>query len=512
MKITMLKKTHYSKQLTTLVASAILTSACYANTATLHLAPDSTAIDNQYIVVFKTPDTKKSQTSFDVPMFTQSISQQLINQFNITVSYQYSHSISGALIEANATQLQQLLSHPSVAYIEQDSIVQLEPQFSIAQDNATWGLDRIDQRNLPLDTRYNPKQDGSNVTAYVIDTGVMISHDDFGGRAAHGYDFVDNDTDATDCNGHGTHVAGTIGGALYGVAKKSSIVGVRVLDCAGRGSYSGVIKGIDWVAQNAPANSVANMSLGGGFSAAVNDAVDRAVSQGVFFAVAAGNDNRDACGYSPASAPQAYTVGSTTRRDGRSYFSNWGGCVDLFAPGSDIESAWIGGNSATRTISGTSMASPHVAGVAALYLHKNPGTSPSQLRELLNTSATNGVVNDPGSASPNRLAYAEAGKPGGGDGGLREVISGAWGSYQYFTFNVPAGKSTLIVRTTGNNGDADLYVRFGSQPTRNSYDCSSLSYTSNEQCVINSPQEGTWHIMVYGWRSYTDVTLTANHN
>ncbi len=216
------------------------------------------------------------------------------------------------------------------------------------------GLDRIDQRNLPLDNNYSANFDGTGVTAYVIDTGVNNAHVEFGGRSVSGYDFVDNDADASDCNGHGTHVAGTIGGSLYGVAKNVNLVGVRVLSCTGSGSTSGVIAGVDWVAANASGPSVANMSLGGGQSVALDSAVQSAVQSGVSFMLAAGNSNADACNYSPARVASGVTVGSTTSTDARSSFSNWGSCVDVFAPGSQIKSAWYDGG--YKTISGTSMA------------------------------------------------------------------------------------------------------------------------------------------------------------
>lgn len=243
------------------------------------------------------------------------------------------------------------------------------------QGGATWGLDRIDQRDLPLNSNYHYDYDGSGVTAFVIDTGVRNTHNEFGGRASSGYDFIDNDNDSSDCNGHGTHVAGTIGGSTYGVAKNVNIVGVRVLNCSGSGTNSGVISGINWVKNNAQGPSVANMSLGGGASQALDDAVNAAVAAGISFVVAAGNDNSNACNYSPARAANAVTVGSTTSTDSRSSFSNYGTCLDIYAPGSSITSAWYNSNSATNTISGTSMASPHVAGVAALYLAENPALS-----------------------------------------------------------------------------------------------------------------------------------------
>jgi len=263
---------------------------------------------------------------------------------------------------------------------------------------ATWGLDRSDQRSLPLSTTYAYTSTGGSVTAYIIDTGIRFAHADFGGRAVSGYDAVDGGT-ADDCNGHGTHVAGTVGGAAYGIAKGVNLVAVRVLDCNGSGSTSGVIAGVDWVtgqhAAGAPA--VANMSLGGGASSSMDAAVDRSIADGVSYSVAAGNGNfigiaQDACKYSPARVAAAITVGASDKSDKKASFSNYGNCVDLFAPGVGITRAWSTSNTATNTISGTSMAAPHVAGVAALYLQGNPGASPATVRDAIYALSTKGKV------------------------------------------------------------------------------------------------------------------------
>jgi subtilisin family serine protease len=288
-----------------------------------------------------------------------------------------------------------------VDYIEADQIVTIDA----TQTGATWGLDRIDQTALPLNGTYIYNNTGANVRAYIIDTGILTSHNEFGGRAVSGYDFVDNDPNAIDCNGHGTHVAGTVGGTTYGVAKSVSLVAVRVLDCGGSGTTSGVIAGVDWVTTNAQKPAVANMSLGGGISSALDTAVTNAINSGVTFAVAAGNSNRDACKFSPARVPAAITVGATTNTDARASYSNYGSCLDLFAPGSSITSAWYTSNTATNTISGTSMATPHVAGVAALYLQGNSGASTTQVRDALVNGATPNVVINAGRNSPNRLLF-----------------------------------------------------------------------------------------------------------
>ena len=285
-------------------------------------------------------------------------------------------------------------------YVEQSQVYSI----TVDQSNATWGLDRIDQQNLPLNTTYTYAYTAGNVHAYIIDTGIRLSHNEFGGRATWGANFAGGKSD--DCNGHGTHVAGTVGGATYGVAKAVKLVAVKVLGCSGSGTTRGVIDGIEWVADNALKPAVANMSLGGGASNALDQAVNNAVGSGVTFAVAAGNSGANACNYSPARAASAITVGATTSTDARASWSNFGSCLDIFAPGSGITSAWKNSNSATKTISGTSMASPHVAGVAALYLAAFPNASTSSVAGALTSNATTGKVTSPGLQSPNRLLYS----------------------------------------------------------------------------------------------------------
>jgi len=299
-----------------------------------------------------------------------------------------------------------LLRDARVERVEQDGVVTTQT----TQTSATWGLDRTDQRDLPLSTTYTYINTGTGVTAYIIDTGIRFAHSQFSGRATSGFDAVDGGS-ADDCNGHGTHVAGTVGGSTYGIAKNVSLVAVRVLDCRGSGSWSGVIAGMDWVADNAAKPAVANMSLGGGASTAVDNALKNLIAKGVTVGVAAGNGNRggkaqDACGYSPARVPEAITVGATTSTDAKTSWSNYGTCVDIFAAGSSITSAWYTSNTATNTISGTSMATPHVVGVAALYLQSNPGAAPSVVASALSTNATTGKVTNAGSGSPNRLLFS----------------------------------------------------------------------------------------------------------
>lgn len=298
-------------------------------------------------------------------------------------------------------QLAEVRRDPQVEFVQEDARVSI----AATQSNATGGLDRIDQRALPLSRSYTYSRTGSGVRAYIIDTGIYAANREVSGRVAAGVTAINDGRGTSDCNGHGTHVAGTVGGTTYGVAKAVTLVPVRVLDCRGSGTSSGVIAGMDWVAANATRPAVANMSLGGGADAATDTAVARMVSAGITTVVAAGNENVNACTSSPARAASAITVAASTFGDARASFSNYGSCVDLFAPGQSITSAWIGGTTATNTISGTSMASPHVAGVAALYLQGNPSASPSTVTGALVGNATSNVVSG-ANGSPNRLLFS----------------------------------------------------------------------------------------------------------
>jgi subtilisin family serine protease len=311
-------------------------------------------------------------------------------------------ALKGFTVSLTPNQAEWLAQQPYVDSIEPDQMVAT----MTTQTGATWGLDRIDQRNRPLSGSFTYFATGAGVTAYVIDTGIRFNHTQFGGRAVSGFDSV-NGGSADDCNGHGTHVAGTIGGSTYGVAKGVRLVAVRVLSCSGSGTTSGVISGVNWVTANHQAGqpAVANMSLGGGVSTALDTAVRNSIADGVSYAIAAGNSNANACNASPARVSQAMTIGASDSSDRRASFSNFGTCVDWFAPGVGITSAWWTSTSATNTISGTSMATPHTAGVAALYLQGNPGASPATVRSALFNATTKNVISNPGSGSPNALLF-----------------------------------------------------------------------------------------------------------
>lgn len=471
------------------------------------------AVPDQYIVQFSPAAVEAADHASGKGKGVAALAQQLAAQHDARVERVYTHALRGAVLTiTNPKRAEALARNPNVLLVEQDGYVSLEA----TQSNATWGLDRSDQRDLPLDSSYTYETTASNVNVYIIDTGIRTSHNDFGGRARHGYDAVDGDSDASDCNGHGTHVAGTVGGATWGIAKGVTLYGVRVLDCNGSGTTSGVIAGIDWVTQNHTAPAVANMSLGGGASSSLDTAVQNSIAAGVTYAVAAGNDNKDACNYSPARVNEALTVGSTTSSDSRSSFSNWGTCVDIFAPGSSITSTWYTSDTATNTISGTSMASPHVAGAAALYLANNPSASPSTVFQAILNNSSQGKLSSIGTGSPNLLLYTLSGGDGGGDtgdtklsNGVSVTASGASGSKTYFYIDVPSDASKLTIWTTGGSGDADLYVKYGSKPTLSSYDCRPYKNGNEETCTFSSPASGTWWIMLHGYTSYSDVSLTA---
>jgi subtilisin family serine protease len=319
-------------------------------------------------------------------------------EHKIPLKHLYTRALKGFAGTMSEAARSGLLRDRRVLAIEPDGIMKIAG----TESNAPWGLDRLDQRSKALNHTFTYHNTGSGVRVYIIDTGIRFNHAQFGGRAVSGFDAVDGGS-ASDCNGHGTHVAGTVGGTKYGVAKAATLVGVRVLKCSGLGNASDIIAGIDWVAQHAVRPAVANLSLTGLASNAVDAAVRGMIAAGVATAVAAGNDNVLACDFSPARVTAAMTIGATTRTDSRASFSNRGACIDWFAPGVDITSAWFSGTTAIRTMSGTSQASPHVAGVAALYLQSNRRASPQQVRTALFNKTTKNIVGNARSANNHLL-------------------------------------------------------------------------------------------------------------
>ncbi|MEU9333689.1 S8 family peptidase [Streptomyces sp. NPDC048290] len=394
-----LRSTHGRLAAITALATAALVGGLTAIPAqaapaegTVIAAGSPTAVKDSYLVTL-TEDagfTASSRTG-----------KGLIGAYGGTVDETFGSALNGYTATLTAQEARRLAADPAVASVEQNQRVQVA---DTTQTSAPWGLDRVDQTSLPLSTTYTyPDSAGSGVTAYVIDTGVRITHQQLSGRASYGYDAVDGDTTAADGNGHGTHVATTIAGSTYGVAKKARIVAVRVLDNNGSGTTAGVIAGVDWVTRNHSGPSVANLSLGGGASATLDTAVRNSIASGVTYAVAAGNSNLNASSYSPARVTEAITVGATTSTDARASYSNYGAVLDLFAPGSSITAGWHTSDTATSTISGTSMATPHVAGAAAIYLAGHPGSTPAQVATALVNGSTPSKVTSPGTGSPNRL-------------------------------------------------------------------------------------------------------------
>ncbi|MDG4834654.1 S8 family serine peptidase [Solwaraspora sp. WMMD1047] len=420
-----------------LLAVAATPAAAAEPAGVIRSAGGPTAIAGSYLVVFETSAVAASEVGAAVG--------DLVHRYGGTVARTYRAALRGAELRAPARVAARIAADPSVAFVEQNHAVTLA---GIQPNPPSWGLDRIDQGNLPLDSSYTYPDPATDVHAYVIDTGVRVSHSDFGGRAVSGFDAVDGGP-ADDCNGHGTHVAGTIGGSAHGVAKAVRIVGVRVLNCGGSGTTAGVVAGVDWVTANAVRPAVANMSLGGAATLSLDTAVRNSINSGISYGLAAGNDfGANACGNSPGRVAEGITVGATTLNDSRSSFSNIGSCLDLFAPGSGITSAWHTGDGASNTISGTSMAAPHVAGAAALLLAANPSWSPQQVRDRLVETATTGVVTSPGAGSPNRLLRVTLpdGPPPADD--FSVALTPAAGS------TAPGGSVTTTVRTATTSGSA----------------------------------------------------------
>ncbi|MEU2615057.1 S8 family peptidase [Micromonospora sp. NPDC007271] len=459
------------------------------------------AVADSYLVVLK--------ESAVAPNRVTETAQRLTARHGGAVARTWRTALRGFEVQVNAVAAARIAADPAVAYVEQNRTVSIA---GTQPNPPSWGLDRIDQRNLPLNSSYTYPNTASNVRAYIIDTGVLFGHNDFGGRAVSGFDAVDGGS-ADDCNGHGTHVAGTVGGSSYGVAKGVQIVGVRVLNCQGSGTTAQVVSGIDWVTANAVKPAVANMSLGGSADSSIDTAVTNSINSGITYAVAAGNgdifgNRQNACNYSPARVAPAITVGATQNNDAAASFSNYGTCVDILAPGVNITSAWYTSNTATNTISGTSMASPHVAGAAALVLSANPTWTPQQVRDSLVNNATPNVVTNVGTGTPNRLLYVT------GDGNppptndFSVSVSPTSGS------TAPGGSVTATVNTATTNGSAQsVSLSASGLPAGASASFNPATVTSGGSATLtvttsSSTPPGTYAVTVTGTAASGTKTAT----
>ncbi|HEX6344288.1 S8 family peptidase [Umezawaea sp.] len=408
-------------------------------------------------------------------------------------------------------QARRLAADPAVDYVEQDAVVRVQD----TQTDPIWSLDRIDQRELPLDKKYTYDNTASNVTAYVIDTGIRKSHSEFEGRASHGYDFIDDDPDASDCQGHGTHVAGTVAGKTYGVAKKAKVVALRVLGCDGTGSFEGIVSAIDWVTANGVKPAVVNMSLGGdGSNATMENAVRRSIAAGFTYALAGGNSGQDACRFTPARTPEAITVGAVDQTGKRSVWnssasSNFGTCLDVWAPGTAIRSASYSGDTASTEMGGTSMASPGVAGAAALYLGANPTATPEQVRDALVANATGGLLTDIRTGSPNLFLHTgSAGQnPNPPDPPAGKLTAATSPAAQTITAG-QVGRTTVTVQ--GGTGTVRLSATGGPRGSLSFFQPSALSAAGSSQLTVYTGfgTPGTYPITVTATDGTTSTAAT----
>lgn len=504
-----------------LLSLVLLLSVACSKEANLQQGTNDEGV-KPYIVVFKSNPMIAGASVSSKAVVANAVSA-LGSRYSVKATKQFSRTIQAAVFHLDSAKLQEMQLDPDIAFIEEDKIISI----GAVQEDPEWGLDRIDQQTKSLDKQYRHNEGSTSVNAYIIDTGIRISHEEFEGRAVHGIDTVSDDSDASDCNGHGTHVAGTVGGKTYGVAKNVKLIGVRVLDCRGSGRTSDVIEGIEWVTNNHVKPAVANLSLGGGKSESLDAAVRASIESGVIYAIAAGNSSRDACNYSPARVASGITVGASTDKDKIASFSNDGSCVDIIAPGEDIRSASHSSDSRSVEFDGTSMATPHVAGAIAILLSHAPDMTPSEVKEKVISESVEGALSGLDSSTPNRLLNTEFLLSDGGDDGgsgeepvdgpivLRSGEEVSIASVErheeiHLKIDIPESTKEVSVEMKGSSGDADLYVKQGSRPDTSSYDCRPYRSGSDETCELEDVPSGELHIVVRGYSKAEGIKIKAS--
>ncbi|MDY7227605.1 S8 family peptidase [Hyalangium rubrum] len=457
-------------------------------------------IRDQYVVVLAQPPEGVTTQS------VSSMATTLAARHGGQVLQVYERALRGFAVRMTEEQALALARNPAVASVEEDGLVQVD---FVQSPPGNVGKDRIDQRNLPLDNQYTYFGTGVGTHAYVISTGIRTTHTEFGGRATGDFTVISDGNGASDCNGVGTHWAAVIGGNTYGVARSTRLHSVRVLNCTGTGTTSGVITGVDWVTANHIKPAVALLGLSGPASAALDAAVNNSIAAGVTYVASAGSSGGDSCTQSPARIPAVLTVGSSSATDTVSSFSGTGSCVDLFAPGANIISAWHTNDTAVSNISG-SVGAAFGAGAAALWLEVVPSATPAAVNSAIISNATTGVLTPPPTPpTPNRLLYTgfigsrlRAGTP-------VSDISNPQADVRYFRLEVPVGTTQLTFSTSGGTGDVDLYVKAGTLPSTSTYDCAPFITGNAETCILNAPTPGTWYVMLHGFAPFSAVSLTS---